>query len=302
MRTRRGSFNGADNRLNRVTTPVGVGGRLQAVFRPGARQWGVELPRRREPEGALDAGAGRIRPPLLGELGVAFLLLVVYDHVRRLDHVRRVAAMRHGLRLLDLERVAHLSVESSVNRWLMDHDVVRLVSVDYYQFLHSGVALAMLAACYAWKPERYRAARNSLVLVNVAGFVVYVLYPVAPPRLLPGAGFVDAVAKAGFGSGHGPIPTDQFGAMPSLHMAWAIWVVLIGFALTKNLWVRALLVVHPIATALVVVSTANHYLADAVAGSVLGAIAVVAVSQWRPARRSAPVRCRPRGEGAADAA
>jgi len=220
----------------------------------------------------------RVRPFLLGELAVVALLLVVYDHVRALAHVHQAAAVHHGSSILDLEHALHLNLEPAVNHWLSSQAVLGRLSVDYYQYLHVGVAMGLLVACYVYRPHVYRPARNALLFVNAVGLAVYVAYPVAPPRLLPGSTFLDMVSRAGFGSSHGgPIPIDQYGAMPSLHLAWAVWAALIGFALTEVVWVRCLLLLHPIVTTFVVVGTANHYLLDAVMGGALACAAVACV-------------------------
>ncbi|MDH4366484.1 MAG: phosphatase PAP2 family protein, partial [Acidimicrobiia bacterium] len=142
------------------------------------------------------------RPALVGELIVAVILLVVYDHLRSLTPIRRSQATAHGYRVLDLEGV--FRVESSFNGWLASHHALSVMSVDYYQFLHFGAAGAVLVWCYLRRPDVYRVGRNALLAVNTVGLAAFVLYPVAPPRLLPGTVFADLVARAGYGTAHGP--------------------------------------------------------------------------------------------------
>lgn len=212
----------------------------------------------------------RARPRLLGELLVIAALLVVYDRVRSLAEVRSSVADSHGWAILDLEAALHLRVEGVLNRWLTGQDFVRALAVNYYQYLHLTIALVVLVVCYVNRPAAYRSVRNALVLTNVVALAVFALYPAAPPRLLPGAGFVDSVADAGFGSSHGPIPADQYGALPSLHLAWATWVAIVGFTIARHWAPRVLFVLHPILTAVVVVATGNHYLLDVASGALLG--------------------------------
>jgi hypothetical protein len=222
------------------------------------------------------------RPSLLGELLVIAALLVVYDRVRSLADVRAVDAIAHGWGILRAETMLHLSVEDALNTWLTGRWLPRLVAVDYYQFMHVTVAVAVLAGCYVLRPSVYRRARNALVLTNVVGLVVFALYPVAPPRLLPGGGFVDSVALAGFGTEHGPIPSDQYGAMPSLHLAWATWAALTVFAMTRHWAPRLLLVGHVALTAVVVEATGNHYVLDVASGVLLGVTAIGAAGLLLP--------------------
>jgi membrane-associated phospholipid phosphatase len=108
------------------------------------------------------------------------------------------------------------------------------------------------------------------VLTNVVGLAVFAVYPAAPPRLLPGAGFVDSVADAGFSASHGPIAADQYGALPSLHLAWAMWVAVAGFAITRRTAPRVLFAAYPVLTAFVVIATGNHYVLDVASGVALG--------------------------------
>ncbi len=218
-----------------------------------------------------------VRPSLVGEVMVAVVLLVFYDHLRSLTPIRQSQATAHGYRLLDLEGV--FRVESAVNSWVASHHALSVMSVDYYQFLHFGVAGAVLVWCYVRRPDIYRVGRNALLVVNTVGLVAFALYPVAPPRLLPGAVFADLVARAGYGTTHGPLPMNAYAAMPSLHLAWAGCAAMTGIALTRNQWARAAFVLHPVLTAVVVVGTGNHYVADVVAGAALG-LAACATAIW----------------------
>lgn len=222
------------------------------------------------------------RPLVIGELAVLVALLVFYDRVRSLAAVRSSEAINHGWDILHLEAILHLRVEDPLNGWLDGRSFLRLSAVDYYQFMHVTVALGVLTACYVLRPAVYRASRNALVLTNVVGLVVFAVFPVAPPRLLPGGGFFDSVAEAGFGTNHGPIPADQYGAMPSLHLAWATWAALTVFAMTRHWAPRLLLVSHVAVTAFVVQATGNHYLLDVASGVLLGGAAVAAAGVLAP--------------------
>lgn len=214
--------------------------------------------------------AVRARPRLVGELIVVFALLVGYDWVRSRAAVRPSVAISHGWAILHAEGAIHLRIEGAVNSWLTGHGLVRVLAVEYYQLFHVTVAVAVLAVCYVRYPAVYRRARNALVLTNVVGLAVFAAYPAAPPRLLPGAGFIDSVADAGYGSSHGPIPADQYGAIPSLHLAWAVWVAVTGLAIARGRLMRGVLVAHPVLTAVAVLATANHYVIDVASGTLLG--------------------------------
>jgi hypothetical protein len=218
------------------------------------------------------------RPNLLGELLIVFILLRVYDMVRAQAAVRKGPALEHGEAILSLERWMRIDVELATNLWVTSHERLSLLCSHIYQFAHVSVTLSVLAWCWWRRPELYRTARNALVVINVVGLTVFLLLPVAPPRLLPGYGFVDSVANAGFGTTHGgPIPADQYGALPSLHLAWAVWSTVIAMRLLAPHARRGLCWLYPVTITVIVVVTANHYLLDAAAGTAvaLGALGLV---------------------------
>src|SRR5690348_6640730 len=133
----------------------------------------------------------RDRPSLVGELLVVLILVKVYDLVRSFAATRQSAALAHGRDILALEGHLHLDPERTLNHWLTDSPLLTDAAAGWYQFAHLSITLAALACCYRWRPDIYRRARNSLVLINVVGLAVFWFYPVAPPRLLPGLGFID---------------------------------------------------------------------------------------------------------------
>jgi hypothetical protein len=131
-----------------------------------------------------------------------------------------------------------------------------------------------------WKrPDIYRPLRNTLVGINLIGLLVFWRFPVAPPRML--GGFTDVIASShALGSWHtGSLAADadQLAAMPSLHIAWAVWCGVALWRISPRRSVRGLALVYPLLTTVVVLSTANHYLLDVLAGAVTAAIAVAMV-------------------------
>jgi membrane-associated phospholipid phosphatase len=226
------------------------------------------------------------RPRIIGELLVVVVLLWAYDLVRGHAEVREVAALQHGQQLLDVERWLHINIELSANLWTTQRTALSLVASYWYQFAHLTVTLAVLVWCWWRRPQSYRRARNALVLTNVFGLAIFLLYPAAPPRFLPGFGFVDAVANAGFGPTHGgPVTADQFGAFPSLHLAWAVWTAVVAFRLVRSRTLRWLWLCYPVITAVAVVVTGNHYLLDILAGGAI-ALTTLGIAHHIPSRRS----------------
>ena len=239
-----------------------------------------------------------MRPYLLGELLIVACLLRVYDGIRSHAEVRRPAAMSHGEALLHAERVLRIDIEHSVNAWTASQHWVSLAASYWYQFAHITVTMLVLVWCWWFRPESYRKARNSLVIINVVALAVFLLVPVAPPRLLPGTGFIDTVAQAGFGTSHGgPVTADQYGAMPSLHIGWALWTALVCYHLVKSRPLARCWLVYPFITVAAIVATGNHYLLDAVAGAVLAGSAWWLTHRARSPRATPPLELRPETAG-----
>ncbi|HEX4110500.1 MAG TPA: phosphatase PAP2 family protein [Solirubrobacteraceae bacterium] len=227
---------------------------------------------------ARTAAAARRRPRWWLELVLVALLLFVYDLVTNLAPLRRAAAIRHGRDLLRIEHSLHLSPERSLDRWLSHHHGLALALADVYDNAHFVVTFGVLLWLWIWHSDRYVPLRRALVLTNLLAFAVFLLYPTAPPRLLPGQGYIDVVAQTGaIGSWHtGALShdADQYAAMPSLHLAWAWWsVISLALVVRGRLW-RGLFGLYPLLVGFVVLSTGNHYLIDAVAGSALAFLSV----------------------------
>lgn len=230
---------------------------------------------------AVDA-AEATRPRWWGELVVVAWLAVLYDTVTNLAPPREALALAHGRSILDFERQLGIDPELSLNRWLTAHHTLGAIASYYYDNAHFIVTLGLLAWLWWRRADIYRPLRNILVSINLIGLVVFWLCPVAPPRMLAGTGFSDVVASSHtLGSWHtGSLAADadQFGAMPSLHLAWAAWCGLAIWRMSSRRWARVLALVYPLVTTVAVLSTGNHYLLDVLAG--LATFALAAGLVW----------------------
>ena len=95
------------------------------------------------------------------------------------------------------------------------------------------------------------------------------LLPVTPPRLLTSLGMVDTGHAGGISIYQAPVlgsMSNEYAAMPSLHVGWALLIAVVLIAACRTRW-RWLWLLHPVATVFVVVSTANHYWLDGIAGA-----------------------------------
>lgn len=220
------------------------------------------------------AGLRAPRSPRRPRLWFEILLIAVsywlYSLVRNAVPEQKAAALSNADWLWSVERFMGIAVEQSVNHavnsvtWL-------IVSMNYYYAtLHFVVTIGVLIWLFRRHPGRYAAARLTLFATTAAALVGYYLYPLAPPRLMNGGNFIDTVMVhqtwGSMASGNFKNMSNQYAAMPSMHIGWSLWCGLTVFALASAPWARILGLLYPTATLLVIVSTANHFWLDAVGG------------------------------------
>jgi hypothetical protein len=226
------------------------------------------------------------------ELPLIAVVYAAYSAGRLLVRGDVASAVNHGLSILRFERHWDIDFEAPLNRLFSTHAILGIPADFAYASLHYLVTPAVLV--WVWKRHvaQYRLLRTWLLVSTLLGLIGFTLVPTCPPRLLSaGEGFVDTMAKYGsygwWGSdasaprGLGGL-TNQYAAMPSLHVGWALWCGVVLWRHARSGWVKVLAVLYPLGIALVVMGTANHYFMDAVVGiAVMGVGLLLA----RPAQR-----------------
>ncbi|MFB7186106.1 bifunctional glycosyltransferase 87/phosphatase PAP2 family protein [Streptomyces sp. NPDC056230] len=216
------------------------------------------------------------RPNLLLELLLIRVVYSAYAQVRLAATAGRGTAEHHGRQIHSLEQWLHIDIEHWAN-----HAVVKVVWLRdffdfYYSTFHFIVPLTVLGVLYVRRPADYRWVRSSIGFATLLALVGFWLYPLAPPRLMPGLGFIDTVhgvqdfAKPDYGSLTSM--TNQYAAMPSLHFGWSLWCGVVIVMLAPKAWMKALGLLHPLFTVSAIVATANHWVLDAVGGAVVVAL------------------------------
>ncbi|MFJ8135978.1 phosphatase PAP2 family protein [Streptomyces sp. NPDC096013] len=216
------------------------------------------------------------RPNLLLELLLIRVTYAAYQQVRLAatggtNSGGRATAEHHGHQILSIERFLHIDIEHAVNHWVVKVDFLKDFFNFYYESFHFVVPLTVMAVLYWRRPVDYRWARSSLGFATLLALIGFWLYPLAPPRLLPGLGIIDTVhgvqdfSKPDYGTL--TALTNQYAAMPSLHFGWSLWCGVVIFALAPKWWMKALGLLHPFFTVTAIVATGNHWVLDAVGGA-----------------------------------
>jgi hypothetical protein len=206
---------------------------------------------------------------------------LIYESSRTLASSQKAPAVAHGLQILRAEQSVHLDPEATLNHWLNSWDALADLAGYYYSTLHFIVTPLVLVYLFWRRPQAYPRLRSALVMATAAGLVVFIVWPVAPPRFTV-PGLTDTLVRQHVlgmsDSAHGVSGIiNQYAAMPSLHVGWALWCAVAVVATNRSRW-RHLAWLYPTATTLVVLGTANHYLFDAVGGAIVIALSLALAS------------------------
>jgi hypothetical protein len=241
---------------------------------------GVAALRRRPPSTARDAAV-----PALTELALLGGLYAVWRIARTLPFATEDGAIERARRIDDLQQFLHLPTELALQQFALAHEWVGRGLNWYYAIVHVPATVAFLVWLFVWHREAYPRWRNALAMVTGLCLVIRFVR-VAPPRFLTDLGYVDLASTFGW-SVYGPVGTgvsDQFAAMPSIHVGWAAVVAFGVVAASTSRW-RWLALGHLVLTMLAVSATGNHWWLDG-----LVAIALLAVALWVDTRVFLPRR------------
>jgi hypothetical protein len=203
---------------------------------------------------------------------IVFVAIVyeLYSLIRNAVPDQERLALHRAASMLRLESWLHIDIERSVNGFVARTHGLAYVLDYYYATLHFVVTIAVMVWLYRRHPLRYRSLRSVLLVTNVIALLGFWLFALAPPRMLSGRGFVDTIVTfhtwGSWGSSGVDAASNQFAAMPSLHIAWATWSAIVVVQLSRRTWLRVLAAAYPVATLFVIVGTANHFVLDAVGG------------------------------------
>ncbi|WP_415925902.1 phosphatase PAP2 family protein [Streptomyces sp. AK02-04a] len=239
-------------------TRVGAG-EARAGWRPGPL-----LPARLRP---LD------RPRLWTELVCTGLLYWAYTLTRNAVPAHRTAALHRAHAIWHAEQELHLNIELTVNH-AADRVGWLIVGMNYYYAtLHFIVTIGVLVWLYVRRSGHYRSVRTALYTATLLALIGFAFCATAPPRFLAGQGFIDTVVVhhtwGSWASGDVASLSNQYAAMPSVHIVWSAWSGLTVAFLARRTWVRVLGACYPLATLTVILATANHFVTDAVAGAAI---------------------------------
>jgi hypothetical protein len=261
---------------------------------------------------ALAYASERSKRLFLGLLPFGVLGLV-YDAMRFVKDVGVSTERVHlcDLRAIDM-RIASANVggaRGTVHDWLQAHDSLPLdllFAVPYGTFLFVAIAFAIYL--YVKDYQRMRVFGWVFLLVNLVGFATYHLYPAAPPWYFHAHGCsVDLAAHASEGPKLARVDaflgmhyfrdfygraSDVYGAVPSLHVAYPLLIMLFGWPVLR-LPGRVLASVFLLLMCTAAVYLDHHWIVDVVAGLAITVAVFVAARAFLGATDSTRARARP---------
>ena len=205
------------------------------------------------------------------------LFLVVYTAYSLTQDAlpdRALLAFHNTYNVIDFETRLKFFWELNIQSWFLRSDfLVQLVN-SLYTLLFFPVLISFGVWAYKYHRPQYLIARNSIFISAVIAFPVFAFYPVAPPRLLSNLGFVDTLAKY-MNLKTSSMPThlvNQYAAMPSLHMCWALLIGIATIHIAKTWWLKMVGILLPLLMFVTIVATANHFILDAIVGAAVAGL------------------------------
>ncbi|MEX1254009.1 MAG: phosphatase PAP2 family protein [Dehalococcoidia bacterium] len=241
------------------------------------------------------------------EIGIVAVAFLLYFLVRGSVVDRDDEALRNALDVIRVEKALGFFWEPQLNEAVIGYGaLIQFFNAVYFWMDFPLIVVLALWMYFFGHRHEYTIARDALLASGAIALVVYHLYPVTPPRLLPPEyAFVDTLDQYTHISYQAqslqPF-VNPYAAMPSLHYGWAVLVGGVLFWTTRNVWLRALAVSLPIGQFTSILFTANHYILDAMGGLVvalMGLLIALALQRWAyPGLRRAVRRVEAGGEPA----
>ena len=207
-------------------------------------------------------------------------------------------AFNNAMKIIELERAMGLFHEETIQQWFLPYRTFIQVLNTYYGTAHFAVTITVFFVLFSRRKDVFPIFRNALAGMTAIAIVGFSFFPLMPPRLLDapcpsitqpdqyggaciesklrnynGAenfGFVDTLDEYGgpwdFNSGGIAKASNQYAAMPSLHIGWASWCAFGIWPLARKRWVRAAVLLYPALTLFTIVVTGNHFWFDGIGG------------------------------------
>lgn len=236
---------------------------------------------------------------------ITLVFYVIYSAIRNQfgstqDTSIKQSAFDNAILVINGEKALGLYFEEWIHQKFLDWDAFIVFWNIFYGSFHFIVTIGAMVWLFLRFPRRYTYMRSALASTTSLALIGFAFFPLMPPRLLsncasqygacvPGYDYVDTLVHPGglwsFESGTMESISNQYAAMPSLHVGWALWCTVALFPILQTRWARSAIVAYPVFTMFSIIVTANHYWIDALGGIAalsLGLILAVPLARLLP--------------------
>ena len=213
--------------------------------------------------------------PVTTELSLISALYTLWRLALKLPLDQPSGAIERARQIDRFQHWLHMPAELSLQQFVLQHDWLAQATNFYYAVFHVPAMILFLVWIFIRHRDKYPRWRSSLAMLTATCLVIRYIR-VAPPRFLPELGYIDLATRYGL-SVYGPVGTgvsDQFAAMPSIHVGWAA-IVSLGIVFSSTSRWRWIYLSHLLITVLAVSATGNHWWLDGVAAIAILGVALV---------------------------
>lgn len=207
-------------------------------------------------------------------IGVAYM---AYELVRSLAAGRALDAFENTEIVVRAEQALGIFAELNLQVAMLSYSGL----IDFLSLWYFWGHFPLMVGLAIWALYRHNRdyvwGRNAIFAAGGLALIVYLLFPVAPPRLIPGGGFVDTLRDVFALQYEDSSLVNQFAAVPSMHQGFAIIMGAMLYRILSGRLGLAALVLLPAVMLVTIVATGNHWFLDAVLGTVV-AVAGMAIA------------------------
>ena len=210
--------------------------------------------------------------PHLREIGLVVGAYFAYMYSRTLVFSDfQGTALANAHRVIDLEKNLGFFWEPVWQSWTIESARSLVIFFNWaYIVTFFPIVLTASIVLYCTNRDRYKYYRNVVLLSFLIALVGFMLFPLAPPRMVA-EHFVDTInifGPSGYASRELTNYYNAYAAMPSLHFSWTVMFGII-FLRTNNKFLKVFGVIYPTMTLFAITITGNHFIMDAIGGGLL---------------------------------
>jgi hypothetical protein len=188
-------------------------------------------------------------------------------------------AFSNAWRVIEFEKNAGFFWEPLWQSWAIESARSLVIFFNWaYIVTFFPIVLTASIILYFTNRDRYKYYRNVVLLSFLIALVGFMLFPLAPPRMIA-EHFVDTISifgPSGYASREFTNYYNAYAAMPSLHFSWTVMFGIM-FLRTNHKLVKVFGVIYPTMTLFAITITGNHFIMDAIGGGLLILVSFLAM-------------------------